>query len=334
MEIREMTMAHERLILAPYATLSERSRGRDRDEPPCPIRTCFARDRDRILHSNAFRRLKRKTQVFIAPEGDHFRERMSHTLEVMQIARTIARALRLNEDLTEAIALGHDLGHTPFGHTGERVLAELCQSGFEHNVQSLRVVEKLENEGRGLNLTFEVKDGILNHRTAGCPQTPEGRVVRLSDKIAYINHDIQDAQRCGELSERDLPQDCVRMLGNTSSRRIHAMVTDTIANSKSGEIAMSEPMRAAMLEMRDFLFKNLYFGERVLIQAQKAEALLRVLFGHYLDVTGSMPGYFEARSAQDGRERTVCDYIAGMSDQFAIRSFEMLFIPQHRAVLP
>jgi dGTPase len=330
-EIRELTMERERRELASYATLSSQSRGREREEPPCPIRTCFARDRDRILHSNAFRRLKRKTQVFIAPEGDHYRERMTHTLEVTQIARTIARALRLNEDLTEAIALGHDLGHTPFGHTGEKVLNELCDAGFEHSEQSVRVVEVLENEGRGLNLTFEVRDGIRNHRTKATPRTPEGHVVRLCDKIAYINHDIQDAQRCGELDARDLPADCVALLGETSAQRIHTMVSDTIEHSHDGVIAMSAPVERAMQGLRAYLFENLYLSERAMTQGAKAEALLRVLFGHYLGRADSMPEAFEARAANEGRQRAVCDYIAGMSDQYAIRSFEELFIPQHRA---
>jgi len=326
-----MCMARERQLLSPFATLSQNSRGRSTPEAPCPIRTCFQRDRDRILHSNSFRRLKRKTQVFIAPEGDHFRERMTHTLEVMQIARTIARALALNEDLTEAIALGHDIGHTPFGHTGERVLNALCPTGFRHNEQSLRVVEILERNGKGLNLTYEVKDGIANHRTGLLPQTPEGRVVQLSDKIAYINHDIQDAQRCGQLKEEDLPKDCVALLGHTSSERIHSLVMDTVLDSKDGEIRMSAAVEEAMATLRTFLFSNLYFSDRVMEQAKKAEALLHELFCHYNKIEGSLPAYYEQMALEQGRERAVCDYIAGMSDQFAIRSFEALFIPEQHA---
>ncbi len=326
MEIRELAIQRELQTLSEHATLSMNSLGRSTPEAPCPIRTCFARDRDRILHSNAFRRLKHKTQVFIAPEGDHFRERMTHTLEVTQIARTIARALSLNEDLTEAIALGHDLGHTPFGHTGERVLNDLCPLGFEHNKQSLRVVEVLENDGRGLNLTHEVKDGIVNHRMSSTPHTAEGRVVRISDKIAYINHDIQDAQRCGQLKE--LPQDCTNLLGHTSSQRIHALVLDTIQNSAGGNINMSDPVYRAMSKLRDFLFENLYFNERIKDQADKAEAMLRVLYAHYRNNEKSMPERYELRSSQEGRERTVCDYIAGMSDHFAIQKFKELFLPQ------
>ena len=304
MQIHEQAAERERQMLSAYAKLSQDSLGRSIPEEPCPIRTCFVRDRDRILHSNAFRRLKHKTQVFIAPEGDHYRERMTHTLEVMQIARTIARALRLNEDLTEAIALGHDLGHTPFGHAGERVLNELCSGGFEHNLQSLRVVEKLENDGRGLNLTHEVKDGIVNHRTSCTPHTLEGYVVRLSDKIAYVNHDIQDAQRCGDLREEDLPQDCVRILGNRSSQRIHTLVVDTVLNSADGEIRMSEPVQQAMDKLRSFLFENLYFEERIMEQAGRAEAMLRVLFSHYMEGEGAMPKHYEERAMLESRERS------------------------------
>ena len=325
-----MAMAREKQMLSPYATLCQNSRGRLRPESPCPIRTCFARDRDRILHSNSFRRLKHKTQVFIAPEGDHFRERMTHTLEVMQIARTIARALGMNEDLVEAIALGHDLGHTPFGHTGERVLGDLCSIGFEHNVQSLRVVEILENSGMGLNLTYEVKDGIVNHRTSCDPHTPEGHIVRLSDKIAYINHDIQDAERCRELHEEDLPHDCVELLGHSSSQRIHTLVVDTIRNSDCGEIKMSDQIRETMGKLRTFLFERVYFSERALEQANKAEALLRALYANYMDRAHSMPERYELLALEESRERAVCDYIAGMSDQYAIRSFEALYIPRHR----
>ncbi len=331
MEIREQALERERQMLSEYAKLSQDSLGRSVPEEPCSIRTCFARDRDRILHSNSFRRLKHKTQVFIAPEGDHFRERMTHTLEVMQIARTISRALRLNEDLTEAIALGHDLGHTPFGHTGERVLNELCSGGFEHNLQGLRVVDLLENDGKGLNLTHEVKDGIVNHRTSCTPGTLEGKVVRLSDKIAYVNHDIQDAQRCGYLREEDLPKDCVELLGHRSSQRIHALVLDTIQNSANGEIRMSKPVQDAMNKLRSFLFDHLYFEKRIMEQANRAEAMLRVLFAHYLENEGSMPEHYEIRANLENRERSVCDYIAGMSDHYAIQTFRSLFLPRQYA---
>lgn len=327
MEIVQRTLDMQAKTLSPYATLAQHSRGRRREEEPCPVRTCFARDRDRILHSNSFRRLKHKTQVFIAPEGDHFRERMTHTLEVTQIARTIARGLLLNEDLTEAIALGHDLGHTPFGHTGERVLNALCKAGFRHNEQSLRVVDVLERDGKGLNLTFEVRDGILNHRTSLTPSTPEGHIVRLSDKIAYINHDIQDAERCGELSEDDLPRACVQLLGHSSSERIHTLVVDTITHSHEGEIRMSAPIAKAMADLRAFLFEKLYFGARARVQSQKAEGLLNILFTHYMETEHALPPLYEAIAQAEGRERAVADYIAGMSDQFATRTFTGLFVP-------
>ena len=327
MTIRETVEQAQAQTLAPYATLAQQSKGRQRAEDPCPIRTCFARDRDRIIHCNAFRRLKHKTQVFIAAEGDHFRERMTHTLEVTQIARTIARALRVNEDLTEATALGHDLGHTPFGHTGERVLDHLATDGFAHNEQSLRVVDFLENNGLGLNLSYEVRDGILNHRTSRTPSTPEGHIVRLADKIAYINHDIQDAVRGGELSMEQLPKDCIDRLGTRSSQRINAMVVDVIAHSEQGKISMSGEMAEIMQRLRAFLFENLYFGGRAQRQSAKASALLEILYHHYMDQQGTMPQNFERIAEQEGRERAVCDYIAGMSDVYATRHFEALFIP-------
>ena len=248
--IREQTEADQAAILSPFATRAECSKGRRRPEAPCPVRTCFARDRDRILHSNSFRRLKHKTQVFIAPNGDHFRQRMTHTLEVVQIARTIARALRLNEDLTEAIALGHDLAHTPFGHTGERVLNRLSRLGFAHNEQSLRVVEVLERDGRGLNLTWEVKDGIVNHRSRCKPHTPEGAVVRLADKIAYVNHDVQDAIWAGDLTAEDLPKHCLQALGDTNSRRINTLVVDVIEHSHDGVVQQSPAMAKIMADLR------------------------------------------------------------------------------------
>ncbi|MBQ9989075.1 MAG: deoxyguanosinetriphosphate triphosphohydrolase [Clostridia bacterium] len=330
MIIREQRMEIEKKTLASWATLSANSLGRDREEELCPVRTCFARDRDRILHSNEFRRLKHKTQVFIAPKGDHFRERMTHTLEVMQIARSIARGLFLNEDLTEAIALGHDLGHTPFGHAGEAALNKLYPGGFEHNVQSLRVVERLARDGKGLNLTKEVRDGILNHRTAHHPFTPEGEIVRLSDKIAYVNHDIQDAIRAGRLREADLPAVCTKMLGNTSSHRISALVYDVITNSGEDGIRMSNEMNAVFSELRQYMFDNLYLSDENREEAMKGERLLTVLYEHYLEHPGSMPLLFEQIAEEEGRARAVCDYLAGMSDQYAIHDFESIHIPQSR----
>ena len=261
MNIREEQEKREHLIFSPYASFSDESRGRDRDEEPCPMRTIYQRDRDRIIHCKAFRRLKHKTQVFLAPEGDHYRTRLTHTLEVAQIARSIARALNLNEDLTEAIALGHDLGRSPFGHAGERTLNSLCPMGFAHYKQSIRVVEFLEKDGQGLNLTWEVRDGILNHRTSGNPSTLEGKAVRLSDKIAYINHDIDDGIRAGILKESDIPSEYTDVLGNSTKERLNTMISDIIMNSiGKNDLVMSEPVRKAMTELRKFMFESLYLN--------------------------------------------------------------------------
>lgn len=325
--IREQTEQDQEKILSPYATRATGSRGRDREEAPCPIRTCFARDRDRILHSNSFRRLKHKTQVFIAPSGDHFRQRMTHTLEVVQIARTIARALRLNEDLTEAIALGHDLGHTPFGHTGERVLNRLSSLGFQHNQQSLRIVEVLERDGKGLNLTWEVRDGIVNHRSACAPHTPEGAIVRLADKIAYVNHDVQDALWAGDLTFDCLPKHCVDALGATNSQRINTLVVDVIVHSHHGVICQSEQMASVMGDLRSFLFENLYEGPHQRAQTQRAERMLEALYLHYMDTPDSLPEEYEQIGRAQTRERAVMDYIAGMTDNFAVRQFLQLYVP-------
>ncbi len=256
MNIREEQEKREHLILSPYASFSDQSRGRDREEEQCPMRTIYQRDRDRIIHCKAFRRLKHKTQVFLAPEGDHYRTRLTHTLEVAQIARSIARALNLNEDLTEAIALGHDLGHTPFGHAGERTLNSLCPMGFAHYKQSIRVVELLEKDGKGLNLTWEVRDGIVNHRTSGNPSTLEGKTVRLSDKIAYINHDIDDGIRAGILKESDIPSEYTYVLGNSTKERLNTMISDIVVNSLGkNDIVMSEPVHKAMTDLRKFMFE-------------------------------------------------------------------------------
>ncbi len=327
LSIREQTEKDQDQILSPYATRATQSKGRKRPEEPCPIRTCFARDRDRILHSNSFRRLKHKTQVFISPSGDHFRQRMTHTLEVVQIARTIARALRLNEDLTEAIALGHDLGHTPFGHTGERVLGRLSSIGFEHNQQSLRVVEVLERDGKGLNLTWEVKDGIVNHRSACTPHTPEGAIVRLSDKIAYVNHDVQDAIWTGDLTPESLPKHCVEALGQTNSQHINALVVDVIEHSHDGQIQQSEQMARVMADLRAFLFENLYEGPRLTEQTKRAERMIEGLFTYYMKHLGSMPEKYEQAQQDQSRERIVMDYIAGMSDNFAVQQFLGIYVP-------
>lgn len=330
MTIRE-TMEHmERSALSPYATLSENSRGRDIEEPQCDIRPVFQRDRDRILHCKAFRRLKHKTQVFLTPKGDHYRTRLTHTLEVSQNARTIAKALHLNEDLTEAIALGHDLGHTPFGHAGEAILNELCEGGFKHNEQSVRIVEKLEKDGEGLNLTWEVRDGIRNHQTSTMPATPEGRIVRLSDKIAYLNHDIDDAIRANILSEEDIPLPFREVLGNTTRKRLDTLIHDiVIVSQDTASIHMSPEVEKAMMDLRTFMFANVYKNPVPKGEERKAKEVLSRLFQYYMDYPDSMPTqYLDMMEHGGKRERTVCDYIAGMTDQYAIAKFEEYFIPR------
>jgi len=328
MTIREETERIEEKILSPYAALSSRSKGRARPEEKCSIRTDFQRDRDRIIYSKAFRRLKHKTQVFISPEGDHYRTRLTHTLEVSQIARTIARSLRLNEDLTEAIALGHDLGHTPFGHAGERVLQEICSLGFKHNEQSVRVAEKLEKNGNGLNLTYEVLNGILCHTGDKKADTLEGRIVRFADRIAYINHDIEDAIRGGVISQDELPKSCLKVLGNTSCERINNMIVNIIENSRDkNEITMSDEYREATEELRNFMFRNVYIGSSAKTEEGKAENLIRILYTRLIEEPGLLPGEFRRRIDEDGIERVVCDYIAGMTDRYAINIFSTIFVP-------
>ena len=315
--------------LSPYATLSQNTRGRETPVELCQIRTDFIRDRDRILHSKSFRRLKHKTQVFLSPQGDHYRTRLTHTLEVSQIARTISRALRLNEDLTEAIALGHDLGHTPFGHSGEDVLDELLPGGFEHNVQSLRVVEKLENDGAGLNLTFEVRDGILNHKKNGTPATLEGSVVSLADRIAYINHDIDDAMRAGVLQESDLPQECVRVLGNLHGKRINTMILDVVEQSFGQPfVRMSEPVYAQFDALREFMFERVYRNPVAKSEEEKAKRMIRELFAYYLEHMELLTGEYAKYVEQDGKERAVADYIAGMTDNYAVSEYVRIFVPK------
>lgn len=325
--LREMTEDLERKILSPFAMLSCNSKGRKNDEKKCSIRTDFQRDRDRILHSKAFRRLKHKTQVFITPEGDHFRTRLTHTLEVSQIARTIARALRLNEDLTEAIALGHDLGHTPFGHTGEDVLNDLLAKGFRHEEQSLRVVDILE-DGKGLNLTWEVRDGILNHTSQRTPATLEGEVVKISDWIAYINHDIDDAIRAGILSYDVLPSYSINVLGREHGDRIDTMIRDVVKNSQGkSKISMSKKVRKATIILRNFLFEKVYIGSKAKEQEGKAKIMLRLLFKHFVHHPKQMPAEFLDIAKNEGIPRAVCDYIAGMTDDFALYTFKSIFIP-------
>ena len=331
MNIREEQEKREHLIFSPYASFSDESRGRDRDEEPCPMRTIYQRDRDRIIHCKTFRRLKHKTQVFLAPEGDHYRTRLTHTLEVAQIARSIARALNLNEDLTEAIALGHDLGHTPFGHAGERTLNSLCPMGFAHYKQSIRVVEFLEKDGQGLNLTWEVRDGILNHRTSGNPSTLEGKAVRISDKIAYINHDIDDGIRAGILKESDIPSEYTDVLGNSTKERLNTMISDIIMNSiGKNDLVMSEPVRKAMTELRKFMFESLYINPTAKSEEAKADKLITELYRYYVANTDKLPDTYKRFITEfDERpEQVVCDYIAGMSDQYSISKFQEIFVPK------
>lgn len=329
MDVRLKQEKKEDMTLSPFAAKSAETKGRNIPEEHCPVRTDFQRDRDRIIHCKAFRRLKHKTQVFISPEGDHYRTRLTHTLEVSQIARTIARALDLNEDLTEAIALGHDLGHTPFGHNGEAILNKLCPYGFEHNKQSLRVVERLEKDGRGLNLTWEVRDGILNHRTSGKPGTMEGKVVQLSDKIAYINHDIDDAIRAGVLKNDDIPGYIRDIVGNTSSSRINTLITDTIENSMGiNDIVMSAGMKGVLNVLRDFMFERVYMDKRAEREFSKIDNLLSSLYRYHKEHPEDMSEEF-INLINDGEDldRVVCDYIAGMTDRYAANLFKLHFMP-------
>lgn len=331
MTIREQLEVREMEYLSPYATKSRDSLGRKREETECDLRPVFQRDRDRILHSKSFRRLKQKTQVFLLPKGDHYRTRLTHTLEVSQNARTIAKALRLNEDLVEAISLGHDLGHTPFGHAGERALNEVSPNGFKHAEQSVRVVEYLEKDGRGLNLTKEVLDGILTHQTASEPMTLEGQVVRLSDKIAYVNHDIDDAIRGGILSEADIPPKFRKILGNSTKERLNTITHDVIINSMDKpKVKMSEEVEEAMQGLRRFMFDNVYRNPLAKQEEGKAVEMVQNLYNYYLENLEKLPGEY-LRMMQfngDSKEQVICDYIAGMTDNYAVKKFQEIFIPE------
>ena len=329
MTIRENLEKMEHELLSPYATLSEHSIGRDYPEPQCDIRPVFQRDRDRIVHSKAFRRLKNKTQVFLEPKGDHYRTRLSHTLEVSQNARTIAKALRMNESLVEAIALGHDLGHTPFGHAGESVLNKLCSDGFKHSEQSVRIVEKLEKDGEGLNLTWEVRDGILNHQTSTMPSTLEGKIVRFSDKIAYINHDIDDAIRGHIMTEEDIPSDLRDALGSTSKERLNKLIHNIITSSMGeNDIKMEPEIERAMRDLREFMFVHVYTNPKAKGEESKAKDLVERLFYFYMDHTEEMPLFYQRMLSEgEKKDRVVCDYIAGMTDQYAIEKFRQYFVP-------
>lgn len=326
--IRERWEMEEQGRLSRYAVLSCETAGRERQIEPCTVRTAFQRDRDRIIHCKGFRRLKFKTQVFLSPRGDHYRTRLTHTLEVSQVARTLARALRLNEDLVEAISLGHDLGHTPFGHIGESTLAELMPDGFEHNMQSLRMVEKLENGGKGLNLTAEVRDGILNHSGKDEPKTLEGWCVRRADRIAYINHDIDDAIRADILKAFELPRRCLTVLGETHGDRINTMILDIVeASADQPYVRMSEPVLQASEDLRDFLFERVYHDGWREKEEQRCDYILTALFHHYLEHPEQMPKEYLEIAYVEGGERAVCDYLACMTDRYAIDQFTEIFVP-------
>ncbi len=329
MQIRENLEKREAEILSPYACHSTDSKGRDRAEEECDIRPVFQRGRGRILHSKSFRRLKDKTQVFLTPEGDHYRTRLTHTLEVSQNARTIAKALRLNEELVEAIALGHDLGHTPFGHAGERALNNVCSLGFAHNEQSVRTVELLEKNGQGLNLTVEVRDGILHHQTKGNPSTLEGRVVRFSDKIAYIHHDMDDAIRGGILKEEDVPKEIGEVIGYNSAEWIDHFIHDIVSNSyEKNCIVMSEPVAEAMARLRRFMFEHVYTNPKAKSEERKAVMLVETLFGYFCKHKDRLSGeMLMLLERGEPLERVVCDHISAMTDRYAIAKFEEIYVP-------
>ena len=328
-EMKDKTFKIEENFLSPFACKSASTVGRLREEPPCPMRTEFQRDRDRIIHCKAFRRLKNKTQVFFSPEGDHYRTRLTHTLTVAQVARSVSRALSLNEDLTEAIALGHDLGHTPFGHSGERILNKLNPKGFSHNVQSVRVVDILENDGAGLNLTREVVDGILNHKKDCTPKTLEGMAVNIADRIAYINHDIEDALAGGFITEKDLPKDTVKVLGETSSDRINAMIMSIYRESDGKNfVKMGEEERVATENLRDFLFERVYNDKVFKLQEERAERMISAMYAYFKDNTDKLPAFYLKELAALDIDTVLCDYISGMSDGYAVKTFTDLFIPE------
>lgn len=327
--IRDAFLEREKQSLSEFACLTSQSRGREREYTPCNIRTEFQRDRDRILHCQSFRRLMNKTQVFLAPAGDHYRTRMTHTLEVTQIARIIARALRLNEDLTEAAALGHDIGHTPFGHAGEYAMQKCFDPDFTHYRQSLRVVEKLENNGEGLNLTWEVRDGIVNHTGKNMASTLEGIIVKFADRIAYINHDIDDACRAGILSHEDIPCELRHVLGETHSARINTMVSSIINESSDRPyIAMEEKIQKATDSLREFLFERVYRNPVAKSEEAKAQELLMRLFEHYVKNPDKLPPFYRRNCDAEGVERCACDFISGMTDRYAIEAYSSLYIPR------
>lgn len=333
MELREKTEEREHKFLCGYAAFADRSEGREREEEPCPVRTCFQRDRDRIIHCKSFRRLKHKTQVFLSPDGDHYRTRLTHTLEVSQIARTVARALELNEDLTEAVALGHDLGHTPFGHAGERALSEISGLDFRHNENSVRVVDLYEKQGQGLNLTREVRDGMLCHTGKKTADTYEGQIVHFADRIAYINHDIDDALRAGILKQDEIPDKFREKLGETTSERINTLVLDMIQNSgvcRDGVfvVAQSQETGECMEELRGFMFESVYKNPVAKGEESKAISVLEELYRHFESHSGDIPELYASRLGRDSLPRVLCDYISSMTDRYAIEVFKEVFIPK------
>ena len=332
MNIREEMEQRESDVLSKYASLSKNSKGRKVFEQPCEIRTEYQRDRDRIIHSKSFRRLKHKTQVFISPRGDHYRTRLTHTLEVAQISRTVARALKLNEDLTEAIALSHDLGHTPFGHAGESALNDLCPSGFKHYEQGLRVLSKLEKDGQGLNLTEEVLNGVLCHTKGEQAFTAEGRVVRICDRVAYVNHDIEDAMRAGILNANKIPPEFINALGNRYSERINTMVMSLVENSFEGNIKMSDELEKIFTEIHSFMYTEVYLNKKSFSEEEKVPFIIEPLYNYFKNNCEKMPKYLQIIASEEGAGRAAADYIAGMSDQFAINIFKDLFIPRSSKV--
>lgn len=328
-DYKKLIYQKEDMFFSPYACKSYMTKGREREEFPCPLRTDFVRDRDRIIHSKSFRRLKHKTQVFISPEGDHYRTRLTHTLEVAQIARTIARGLNLNEDLTEAMALGHDLGHTPFGHAGENVLNDLIVGGFSHNEQSLRIVRYLENDGKGLNLTYEVQDGIVNHKFSGTPFTLEGEIIKFADRFAYINHDIEDAICAGVLTDDALPRDCVEVLGATKSKRINNLILDIISTSYGKPFVRQSPEFEKMhKKLHEFMFDSVYTNPVAKGEEKKTHALIELLFNYFMKNPQEMPDFYVSLLDSTPRDRVVGDYIASFTDRYAIRTFHELFTPK------
>lgn len=325
--IRERTENMEQKILSEYASLAKNSKGRKKEEQECELRTVYQRDRDRIIHCKSFRRLKHKTQVFISPEGDHYRTRLTHTLEVSQIARTIAMALRLNGDLTEAISLGHDLGHTPFGHAGESALNKISKNGFKHFEQSVRVTEVLEKNGKGLNLTYEVLDGILCHTRGEEAKTPEGRIVKLADRIAYINHDIDDAIRAGVLNESDLPKNALSILGDSKTKRIGTLIKSVVDNSDGLNICMGDEVAEAFNIIHKFMFDTVYLDSSAKSEERKIPILIEMLYNYFKSNNEKLPEDIKCIANKEGIDRAVCDYIAGMTDHFAVNMFKSIFIP-------